>query len=487
MQRLAAQSAFPNVILTLLLVACSILGGVAIGGGSSKIVLLAVAAGVIGLLLVTKPEYGTYIPLAAIVVTNTFPPLIYGDWLSVGSQGANVRPDFVLLLIGLLLVYGHSRHSQQQFYTPLDAPFGLLLVIALLADLISVIRGHSVGVGPMLRFVEGWIWFFIASRLTRREDIPRLTKLLAAVGIVLAGVLLVTSLTGSQELYTRFFVDSPRDVDSSKFYPQFYAGYERPRVWLSEGELLLQNVWTLGLASMFNSGLSLGWMGILLLLGLRSLSSLGRNFIGWLIVYFVVTIGLFMSTKRYPRWRIMFGSLGIIGVFALSLGILASGTEVWKDVLYWLGVRAAPTLEQAPYTYIGAQWARDEIIHEPIFLFLGAGAFAPKPYDINLPFVEIVFSLGIAGYLGYVWLFGKGLKQTWRLFNSAALSEAERPVVAMVLATCLVSLGGLILNVRPTTYVAHSLTLIPLAILLGWVQVIYSGVVGASAAEGKAR
>jgi hypothetical protein len=126
------------------------------------------------------------------------------------------------------------------------------------------------------------------------------------------------------------------------------------------------------------------------------------------------------------------------------------------------------------------------MMSNPLFLVLGAGAFAPKPYDINLPFVGIAFSLGIAGFLAYIWLFGKGLKQTWQLFNSTAIREVERPLVAMALVICLVSLGGLIVNIRPTTYVAHPLTTVPLAVLLGWLEVMYAGVVGASSAREKA-
>lgn len=483
MFRLTKLKVFSNHMILLFAFIAAIAVGVLISNGESKLVLLAVIAGLTGLMSLIRPEFSGYIPLAAIVVTNTFPPLIYGDWLSIGTQGAHVRPDFVLLLMGLFLVYDRSRRGQQRIRTPLDTSIGVLLVIALTADLISVTRGHLVGIGPMIRFAEGWIWFFIASRLTRREDIPRLVTILVIVVSIFAGALLAVSLTGSQLFYTQLFTFT--NVQESINYAQFFTGYERPRVWLMEGETLIQQVWVLGLASTFNSGLSFVWGGILLLIGLRSVSSLGRNFIGWLVIYFIATACVFLRAKRNLRWRTIFISLAIIGVFALSLYILVSKTEVWSNVVYWLGVRTFPTLEQLPNTYIGARWAWSKMMRNPLFLVLGAGAFAPKPFDINLPFVEIVFSLGIAGFLAYIWLFRKGLKQTWQLFNSTAIREVERPVVAMALVTCLMLLGGLIVNIRPTTYVAHPLTTVPLAILLGWVQVIHGGVVGVSSAREK--
>ncbi len=435
-----------------------------------KLVLFATLGFTVGWLGRSRPAY---LLLLAVVTSSTLPVIVYGQVMSVGGQGANFRLEYVLfiVLMGLFLI----RQKQTQLRAPLDAPVLAFVIVQCFSVVVAFMRGYPLGLGPVIRLIEGYAFYFFASRLTSRDQLPRLAGWMAAIAAAVAVVIVLTTIMGSQDLYAYLFSPSPDEVSRTKWYSQFYKGYETPRIGygVGLGDSFLVSALPLSLVMVVLGGRSgTGHVGVVILIAARALVSGQRYWFVCLAVAILMPIALLALSKKGLESRILLRWLILLGVITSILVWLFS-TEAWAPKFHILQARSVNTVEQleGPSQTYGARLAWGQLTRAPSGFVTGFGySAAVAEADVNLGPLVTVYKYGLGGLVVLLWLLGASVIQGWKLLQVPSLRPLERGLVCAILVfIALQFFGGF---VRGWMFTQDGTALIPFSIMLGWVQVV---------------
>ena len=475
-----------NVTATGFVVALAVLVffATAMGAGesSAKWVVLVAFYLIVGWLVLHSPAY---LVLVAVITAATLPGIIFGPILTLVGQtySSNVRSEYVVfaILVGLFLL----RKPQTRFRAPLDIPVVLFVVIQLLSVMFALLRGDSqyIGLGPVIRLIEGYSFYFLASRLTTRDQVSGLFRALMVIGGLVALMIIVTSMTGSQELYINLFsgTTDPEDVRRSNFYAQFFLGYERPRVGFTEGEPLLLMTFALSVVMLYQLGWrQLRYSILAFLVALRMLISGQRFQIAFLAITLLLPVALL--ARRPPGWRERtqlrtISSLIVFGLLAFGLIMLLSSGE-WAVRWEVLGGRSKGTLEAlaSPEQTFGIQWAWNELLDNPSAWLVGFSPFHYSiPMDINLGVLLTIYYYGLGGLLVLLWLLCASVVHAFRLLRCRLFPEERALVCAVVIFILVYIANGFVRNM---VFNESGSSVIVFSICLGWLQVIWHDLQG---------
>jgi hypothetical protein len=435
-----------------------------------KILMLAVM-GMIGVWLVLK--HPAYLFLFAIISSSTLPFLVYGQILSLGgTAGANIRLEYILFLVFLFLFL--IRQAQTNIHTSLDLPVFVLVVVQCLSLVVALVKGYSFGIGPAIRLIESYIFFFLASRLTNREQIPGLMRWINIIAITVALAIVVTSLTGSRTFYTTLFTDNPNNVQNTIFYGQFFRGAETPRIGYGVGDPLLLMALLFSIAMIFFSTSHRGlYYFIILVITTRALISGQRFWIVWLAVAFLLTF-VFLTYCRKREWiRLSIRNIIVIGLLALILFGLFSTQPSLSLKIDTLVNRSRNTIEniQSSTQTEGIYLAWHQLITAPSGFITGFSPFRDDILvDINLGMLVTIYQYGVAGLIIMIWMLTASFIQGWKKLKSRLLRPEETALICTILIFILIQVGNGF--IRGSVFNENGVSLILFSIMLGWVQTI---------------
>jgi hypothetical protein len=410
------------------------------------------------------------------VTSSTLPVIVYGQMLSIAgsSGGFNFRLEYVLfvVLIGLFLI----RQKQIRLRTPLDAPILAFMIIQCFSVAVALVRGYPLLIGPVVRLVEGYAFYFLASRLTSRDQIPSLVRGMITIAVIVAAAIVITTITGSQYLYTHLFSASPDEVSQTPWFDQFFGGYETPRVGYGAGmgDLLLPSALAISLVMIaLRKRWRVAYIGVILLVSMRALVSGQRFWIVHIAVAVLVPIALLTLSKKGMGPRVRLRWLVSLGVITFILVCLFSLGE-WATKLEWLRIRSADTLEQltGPNQIYGIQLAWAQLTRDPAAFLTGFGCYWQiTGVDVNLGLLVTICRYGLGGVVVLLWLLRASVIQGMKLLKMPLLRPMERGLVCAVLVFVgLQFFGGFI---RGMAFNENGTQLIPFSIMLGWIQVIW--------------
>jgi hypothetical protein len=440
----------------------------------TKLMLLFVFFAVAGWLVARSQAH---LVLLCVVTASTVPAIVYGSLLTLpGNLPGNWRAEYVIFLVLALLAMVHQQ--QTRFRAPIDGPVLTFMIIQGLSVLAALGRGDMqyTGWGPVIRLTEGYSFYFISSRLTSRDQIHSLIWALTAIGVLLSLLIIMTTATGSQELYSRLFADSPDILSGSQFYAQFYLHYEAPRIGYGAGDSVLLMSFAISLVMLFLSGFSRLWYPVAVFtIALRMLVSGQRFQMAWLLATVLLTI-VFLYARKFrahvrPRWNPWI----LLPLLACALVSLLFSSEM---AMNWttLGQRAGSTLGDlaSPEQTFGIQLAWAELLDAPSAWITG---FSPFRYtvvsDINLGVLFTVYNYGIGGLIVLLWLLSTSVGQALRLLQSPLLPEERSLACTVVIFIIIYFLNGFFRNM---VFNESGTAVIVFSICLGWLQVIWRDV-----------
>jgi hypothetical protein len=440
------------------------------GNWRLKIILLAVM-GIIGVWLVLK--HPAYLFLFVIISSSTLPVLVYGQILSLGgTAGANIRLEYVLFLVLLFLFF--LRQVQTNINTPLDIPIFMLVVFQCLSLVVALSKGYSFGIGPAIRLIESYVFFFLASRLTTREQIPGLMRWINIIAITVALAIILTSLTGSRSLYTTLFTDNPNNVKNTIFYGQFFLGAETPRIGYVVGDPLLLMALLFGTAMIFLGTRHKGFYYIIILMvATRALISGQRFWIAWLVFAFLLTFA-FSTYFRKKDWiRRSLRNFIVIGLLALILfGLFytQSSLSIKVDTLVNRSRNTIQNIQSSSQTE-GISLAWHQLLTDPSGFITGFSPFRDEIFvDINFGMLVTIYQYGVAGLIVMIWMLTASFIQGWKQLKSRLLRPEEAALICAILIFILIQVGNGF--IRGSVFNEDGVSLILFSIMLGWVQTI---------------
>ena len=425
-----------------------------------------------GWLVLTRPAY---LMLLAIVTSSTLPVIVEGQLLSIAGEpgGTNVRLEYVLFVVLIFLFL--IRQKQTGLRAPLDGPILAFMIIQCFSVVVASVRGYPFSPGPVIGFLEGYAFYFFASRLTSRDQIPNLARWMIAIAAVVAAAVVVTTITGSQYLYTYLFSVSPDKVQQTSFYSQFFAGYQTPRIGygVGLGDSFLPSALVLSLVMIvLGKRWGVGHVGVVLLIAARALVSGQRYWVVFLAVAMLLPVALLALSKKGLEPRVLLRWLVLLGVLAFILVWLFS-TEVWATKIKWLVIRSADTLEYVtgPGQTYGIRLAWAQLMRGPLGFVTGFGYSAGVTgADLNLGLLGTIYKLGLVGLVVMFWVLGASVIQAWKLLQVPSLRPVERGLACAVLVFLgLQFFGGFIRGAALT----GGAGMIHFSIMLGWVQVVW--------------
>ena len=449
------------------------------GDSSAQSVVLVVFYFIVGWLALRSPAH---LVLVSVITASTVPAIIFGPILTLvgGGYSFNLRSEYLLfaILFGFFLL----RKTQTRLRASLDIPVVLFVVIQLLSVMSGLLRGdlEYIGLGPVIRLIEGYSFYFLASRLTSRKQISGLVWVLTAIGGLVALAIIVTSITGSQELYINLFsgTTDPEDVRRSNFYAQFFLGYESPRVGFTEGEPLLLITLALSVVMLFQVGWQRLWYSVpAFLVALRMLISGQRFQIGFLIATLFLSVALAFRRPAERRKRAQLRFWIVLGLLSFALITLMSSGE-WATKWEVMGIRSEGTLEGliSLEQTLGIRLAWSELLDNPSAWVAGFSPFHYSiPMDINLGFLLTVYYYGLGGLIVLLWLLGASVVQALRLLRSRLIPEERALVYAVVIFIAIYVANGFVRNM---VFNEAGRSVIVFSICLGWLQVIWHDMQG---------
>jgi hypothetical protein len=435
-----------------------------------KISLLAVM-GIIGVWLVIK--HPAYLLLFAIISSSTLPVMVYGQILSLGgTAGSNIRLEYVLFLVFLLLFL--IRQAQTNLHTDLDLPIFVLVVVQFLSLVVALLKGYSFGIGPAIRLMESYVFFFLASRLTTRGQIPGLMRWINILAIAVALAIVVTSLTGSRSLYAILFTDNPNNVQNTIFYGQFFRGAETPRIGYGAGDPLLLMALLFSIAMIFLSKRRQAfYYFIILAVSIRALISGQRFWIVWLVVAFLLTFALSTYFRKREWLRLTLRNFIVIGLLALILFGLFYTQSALSTKIDTLINRSQNTIQkiQSASQTEGISLAWNQLLSDPSGFITGFSPFRDDIFvDINFGMLVTMYQYGVGGLIVMIWMLTASLIQGWKKLRSPQLRPEETALICTVMIFILIQVGNGF--IRGSVFNENGVSLILFSIMLGWVQTI---------------
>jgi hypothetical protein len=482
--RILKENWLRNIILTGIIVVLSIASGIIVvhsmasgqvianqgGNWWLRIILLAVM-GIIGVWLVLK--HPAYLFLFAIISSSTLPVLVYGQILSLGGTvGANIRLEYVLFLVFMFLFL--LRQAQTNIHTSLDFPIFVLVVVQCLSLVVAFLKGYSLGIGPAIRLIESYVFFFLASRLTTREQIPALMRWINIIAITVALAIVVTSVTGSRFLYATLFTDNPNNVQNTIFYGQFFRGAETPRIGYGVGDPLLLMAFLFSMAMIFFGTRHKGFYYlIILVVATRALISGQRFWIVWLVVAFLLTFAFSTYFRRREWISLSLRNLIVIGLLALILfGLFytQSSLSIKIDTLVNRSRNTFQNIQSSSQTE-GISLAWHQLVTDPSGFITGFSPFRDDILvDVNFGMLVTIYQYGVAGLIVMIWMLTASFIQGWKKLKSRLLWPEETALICTILIFILIQVGNGF--IRGSVFNENGVSLILFSIMLGWVQTI---------------
>lgn len=435
-----------------------------------KIIIMSVL-GIIGAWLAWKKP--AYLFLVAIFASSTFPAIVFGQWLSIsGRAGAsNFRLEYVLFVVLVFLFLGQLKTNIR---TPLDLPVFAFLVIQCVSIVIARMSGYAIAVGPAIRLIEGYAFFFLASRLTSSKEIPVLMKWVLGMALVAGGVIVVTSITGNQFLYANLFADSPENIQKDLFYTTFYSNYQSARIGYTISDNLLLIALAFSLAMVFlNKRLRLSYYVLILTISMRALVSGQRFWVVWLIATFIVTFAFvaYIQKKEWPR-TVLRVLIPIILVILILFGLFYS-QEAWRAKINVLFERSVNTVEyvQSTAQTSGIILAWGQLLDDPMGFLLGFSPFRRDiRVDINFGMLVTIYRYGVIGLVAMLGILAVSFYQGLKLLKLPFLQPEEQALICAVLTFIVIQFGNGF--IRGTAFNENGVALIVFSTMLGWIQVI---------------
>jgi|GEM_PF-4974897 len=428
---------------------------------------------VITLRVLRKPEE---LAIFALGLSSTLPVISQGYLLAYGRKGLAFRVEYVLVLLGIFLAVWGRLPCLPQYKSKLRTPVFLMFLIHVMTILVSLYWETPFGLGVTIRLLETFLFFFLFVRLTRREHIGKLVHAFIAVGAVVAGILLLTSITGNTSLY-EFIFRYEVPIEETRFYKQFYLGVGVPRIWLRYADEFLP------LAGVMVFLLFLLKREHKILYGLLSLMLFvrvvlsGQRFFSAVVIFGYILCLLLLSRIEYIRVR-----LPSILIIVLIFILITSALFVYVPVLrtrYDLLTQHFMNMPQdlsGERQYMGAVLAREELFAGGWFAWLmGFGGFVYGEigwtgYDINTP-ILMIYRFGLVGLFAILFLLIRAFKLGWHMLNNLRMSPEELAVVVGVMLYIVTGLVGSFL--RGFSFSENFQTLSGFIILLAWMEVIY--------------
>ena len=414
-----------------------------------------------------------YLFLVAIFASSTFPAIVYGQWLSLaGRPGAtNFRLEYILFVVFVFLFLGRLKEN---IHTPLDLPVFTFFVIQSLSLLVARMSGYAFGVGPAIRLIEGYAFFFLASRLTSSKQIPVLITWVLCMAFVVGGVIVATSVTGNQFLYANLFVDSPENIQQEKFYTTFYQDYQSARIGYTIGDNLLLVALAFSLVMIFlNYRFRLPYYILILTVSMRALVSGQRFWVVWLIATFVCAFAfaVYIQKKRWPRivLRVL---IPIVLMIIILFGLFYS-QKAWRAKINVLFERSVNTVEyiQSTSQSSGIILAWSQLLDDPQGFLLGFSPFRRDiPVDINFGMFVTIYRYGVIGLVVMLWMLAAIFYQGVKLLKLSVFQPIEQALICAVLIFIVIQFGNGF--IRGTAFNENGIALIVFSTMLGWIQVI---------------
>lgn len=449
---------------------CFLVGG-ALGTGM-KLLFFQGIIGVFGLFLLWN--YPHYTTVLFIVLVFTIP--VIDDAQFITFRGVDFRIDYFVFMVAVAALIGSRGYYN--IHTPMDAPMLAFLIVYCLSIVSSFIWGYPPrGPGGIIRLVSCYGWYFVASRLTHRKQIPRLVWCLTLIAALVTATIMVTALLGSRLLYSSLFISAHIEVEESRFYNQFFLGKMTPWIWLRhfDGFVVIPLVTSTVIFLLKGKGRI--WCGIVaLLIVLRAFAGAQRFVVVYALVGSIMPALYLVRAGNGRNLRVILNWVVFVGVSTAVLLFLTSSFPAWAEKLTWLRIRTsrAPAEFQSISQWGGVYKVWEMLTDRPLTFFTGFGYFVPKiePLDdINLGPLLAVFYYGFPGLGVLLWMLVKGFRQSWDLLQVPSLSSVEYGLICAILV--LIPLGFFQSFIRGLSFVEASDICGPFAILMGWVQVIW--------------
>lgn len=465
-----------RVTLLVFIVGALVGRAIGMGGVSSLVLIFQGLVGFLALFFLWRRPY--YIPIAFIAVSCTLPAIDAAQMVKIGS--IDFRAEYIMVLLGIVLLI--ERQNIRKMHTPLDSPVLAFFIIQFLSVFVAFAWGREValgggrqlGIGGIIRLVSSYAFFFMASRLTDRERIPRLALWLTVIATLVTSAIILTNLSGSTWLYAHLFVFDPSKVEESRFYSLFFKGMMTPWIWLAgfDGFVLIPLVVSTVVVLLRRRGRV--WYGLVaMLIVLRAFAGAQRFVVVFALAGLVVPLFVLTRSGNGSTGRRFFNWVVLASVVFVALLVLVEYLPAWAEKLRWLGIRLSGSFEELQgYRQVqGIHMAWSQLIAQPIAFVTGFGYFLPYAYDINLGPLLTVYYYGIPGLVVLLWMLLKAFRQSWRLLQVASLRPVEYGLVCAVLVS--IPLFFFFSFVRGLSFIESAQVSAPFAILLGWVQVIW--------------
>jgi hypothetical protein len=448
--------------------------GMGWGQSSARWVILIVIIYVIGWLSLRNQAY---LVLVSVTLATTLPGIIFNPMLVLSGSPGNLRLEYLLfvLLIGLLML----RRRPERSHLPLDGPVAVFMVFQGISILSLVMRGDTqvLSVGPFLRLMEGYAFYYLASRLTSRDQIPSLVRTLTVIGGLVALVIILTTITGNQSLYIRFISPSTNldTVATTKFYAQFFRGFESARIGYTTAEPFLLMTLLLSMVMILQVGWrQIRYSGLAFLVALRMLVSGQRFQFVYLAVALLLSPVMLYIRPAKGKERVRFSGWILLILLAAGIFLLLSSGP-WAEKWAVLVARSRYTSEnlRSLAQYHGIQLAWSEILHNPFAWLTGFSPFhvgITQKWDINLGFLLTLYYYGLGGAISLVVLLGASIEQALRLLRTSLVREERALICALVIFIAINIGSGFIRNM---VFNELGISLIVFSICLGWIQVIW--------------
>jgi hypothetical protein len=420
-----------------------------------------------------------YLVLVSVILASTLPGIIFSKMLVLPGLAGNLRLEYLVFILLLVLLILNRRPAGAKM--PLDVPVGIFMLFQGIALLFALLRGdtQSIAVGPVIRLFEAYAFYFLASRLTMREQIPGLVRTLTVIGGLVAIVIILVTITGSKNLYINLISTSPdlQDVVSSNFYAHFFRGVESARIGYTAAEPLLLLTVILSTLMIFQVGWQpLQYSLLTFLVAIRMLVS-GQKF---QFVYLVVTLLLspvmLWLRPAGEKGKMRSSSWVMLGLLALGMVLLLSSgawAEKWAVLVarssFWFISEEVRSMAQ----YRGIQLAWSEILHNPFAWLTGFSPFhvtVTRNWDINLGFLVTLYYYGLGGVIALLALLGSSIFQALRLLRTKLAQEERALVSAVAIFIFIYVASGF---VRGMIFNENGSSVLVFSICLGWVQVIW--------------
>ncbi len=428
-------------------------------------------SGAIALRIALRPEE---LAVFALILYSTFPAVTDSSPINLGSRGFTIRPQHIVLFLGVLLAFLQKRESARVSYRSyLRWPVLIMLFIHLLA--IPVAMYWNTGISPqgILTLLPSFLYFFIFTRLTRVQHIPKLVNAYILVGVIVSAGLLVTTLWPSSGLFA--FVNSVPSDDYTRF--SYYAGERMLRVWLSYADGFLYVAGAMALVLLLTKPERQLWYGAAgLLILLRALVSGQRSFplmtVGaYLLVVLLLVVARARSRSRLGQLVVLAVILG--GAYLLVITVPALAMR-WEFLQFRAGIETG--LELGRGLPIGTRLAWQILSDAGVLAWLtGLGGFqaldaTPGGFDITTPLL-MVFRFGFVGALALLFLLMRALGLVTFLLRRDDVTAAELAVAIGIGVK--ITIGLLESMLRTLVFSENFSYLAGFVILLSWAEVIY--------------